>query len=219
VLHSGEDPLTGWTSARIETLRTDFQPPDGGALAIEGRIQLPELTGDAAKGYWPAFWVPGEGFRANYWGMPTVGEIDVMENVDGDNHWWGSFHCGPSKQGGPCDEPHGLGANAGGFSPSLQSAFHTYRLEFDKSVSPQQLRWYIDGRLKNTLLSNAVDPATWDEATNHGFFVILDVAMGSGYWRGNPTAATVPGGTMLVDYVRVYAWPMLTSYLPITFRK
>jgi beta-glucanase (GH16 family) len=218
-LHSGSDPLTGWTSGRIETLRTDFQPPANGAMAIEGRIQLPALTGKAAKGYWPAFWSPGEGFRSDYWGMPTVGEMDVLESIDGENHWWGSFHCGPSKKGGPCDEPHGLGTNYGPFSPSLQSAFHTYRLEFDKSVSPQEMRWYIDGKLINTLFSSAVDAATWEEATNHGFFIILSMAIGSGYWRGNPTAATASGGTMLVDYVRVYALPAQSSSLPITYNR
>jgi len=217
MLHNGEDPLTGWTSGRIETLRTDFQPPEGGALAIEGRVQLPELTGKAAKGYWPAFWVPGEGFRTNYWGMPTVGEMDVLENVDGENRWWGSFHCGPSKKGGPCDEPHGLGTNLGGFSPTLQSAFHIYRLEFDKSVSPQEIRWYIDGELLNTVFSDEIDAETWNQATNHGFFIILDVAIG-GYWRGNPTVDTEPGGAMLVDYVRVYVRPMKTIHLPVTSR-
>jgi beta-glucanase (GH16 family) len=218
-LHSGSDPLTGWTSGRIETLRTDFQPPVGGGMAIEGRLQLPELTGEAAKGYWPAFWSPGEGFRSDYWGMPAVGEMDIVESIDGENHWWGSFHCGPSKTGGPCNEPHGLGTNYGPFSPSLQSAFHTYRLEFDKSVSPQEIRWYVDGDWRYTLSSDAVDAATWEAATNHGFFIILSLAIGSGDWRGDPTDATASGGTMLVDYVRVYAWPMQSTYLPITFRK
>lgn len=48
-----------WTSARIETQRTDFKAPTGGVLRIEGRIQMPNVTGDAALGYWPAFWALG----------------------------------------------------------------------------------------------------------------------------------------------------------------
>jgi beta-glucanase (GH16 family) len=217
MLHSGEDPLAGWTSGRIETVRTDFQPPEGGGMAIEARVQLPDLTGEAAKGYWPAFWTMGAPFRNDYWSWPGVGEIDILENINGLNLWWGTFHCGISP-GGPCNEPSGIGGNHAGFSPSLQSAFHTYRLEFDKSVSPQELRWYVDGVQRFSLLSNQVDATTWENATNHGFFVILDLAIGGG-WPGNPTTSTTPGGTMLVDYVRVYAWPMQSTYLPITFRK
>src|SRR3954447_8167958 len=32
---------TGWTSGRIETNRTDFQPPAGGKLRVEARLKLP----------------------------------------------------------------------------------------------------------------------------------------------------------------------------------
>jgi beta-glucanase (GH16 family) len=217
MLHSGEDPLTGWTSGRIETVRTDFQPPVGGALAVEASIQLPDPTGEAAKGYWPAFWMVGAPFRGNYQNWPGVGEIDIMENINGYNQWWGTFHCG-TNPGGPCNEPSGKGDNVAGFTPALQSAFHTYRLELDRSVSPQQLRWYVDGVRRFTLLSNQVDETTWNDATNHGFIVLLNLSIGGG-WAGNPTVDTASGGTMLVDYVRVYAWPMQSTYLPITFRK
>jgi hypothetical protein len=48
-----------WTSARIETTRADFKPADGRILRIEGAIQMPGVTGDAALGYWPAFWALG----------------------------------------------------------------------------------------------------------------------------------------------------------------
>lgn len=41
-----------WTSARIETRRTDFKPEAGRILRIEGRIQMPNVTGNAALGYW-----------------------------------------------------------------------------------------------------------------------------------------------------------------------
>src|SRR5437660_3102122 len=50
------DGAGNWTSARIETQRADFKPPSGGVLRVEGRIQMPNVTGDPALGYWPAFW-------------------------------------------------------------------------------------------------------------------------------------------------------------------
>ncbi len=201
-LHSGTNPLTGWTSGRIETQRTDFQPPAGGGMAIEARIQLPNVTGAAAQGYWPAFWTLGAPFRGVYTNWPSVGEIDIMENINGVNTWYGTLHCGVNP-GGPCNETTGIGGNASGFSPSLQAGYHTYRMEFDKSLSPQQLRWYVDGTQRFTINANQVDATTWNNATNHGFFVILNVAIGGG-WPGNPTSSTASGGTMLVDYVRVY---------------
>jgi beta-glucanase (GH16 family) len=201
-IHTGANPTTGWTSGRIETVRTDFQPPASGMMAVEARIRLPDVTGAAAQGYWPAFWMLGAPFRGDYWNWPGVGEIDIMENINGLNQWWGTLHCGTSP-GGPCNETTGIAATMPGFSPSLQSAFHTFRMEFDKSVSPQQIRWYVDGVQRHIVTSDQVDLTTWNNATDHGFFIILNLAIG-GVWPGNPTASTVSGGTMLVDYVRVY---------------
>jgi beta-glucanase (GH16 family) len=204
-LHSGTNPHSGWTSGRIETVRLDFQPPPNGQMAVEARIQLPSVIGEAGQGYWPAFWMLGAPYRDHYWTWPGVGEIDIMENINGLNQWWGVLHCG-TNPGGPCNEPTGRSRSVSGFSPSLQNDFHIYRIEFDKSVVPQQLRWYVDGVQQHTVLSSQVDEAAWDTATNHGFFIILNVAIG-GDWAGNPTSSTASGGTMLVDYVRVYTSP------------
>ncbi|PKN93863.1 MAG: 1,3-beta-glucanase [Chloroflexi bacterium HGW-Chloroflexi-6] len=191
-----------WTSGRVETVRTDFEAPAGGAMAVEGRLQLPNVTGAAAQGYWPAFWLLGAPFRGNYWNWPSIGEMDIMENINGQNTLYSTLHCGVNP-GGPCNETSGIGGNISGVSPSLQSAFHTYRVEWDKSVSPNQLRWYLDGVQFHTVNANQVDTATWNNAFNHGYFIILNVAIGGG-WPGGPTAATTSGVPMAVDYVRVY---------------
>ena len=221
-LQSGDDPLTGWTSGRIETVRTDFQPPAGGGLAVEASLKLPELSGEAAQGYWPAFWMLGAPFRGDFWNWPGIGEIDIMENVNLENHWWGAFHCG-TYPGGPCSEPAGLSGEAQGFSPGLGSAFHTYRLEFDRSVAPEELRWYVDGVQRFRVRASQVDDVAWKNATGHGFFILLNLAIGGG-WPGAPTGLTASGGEMLVDYVRVYAWPVepppphRSVYLPLVSR-
>lgn len=60
-----------WTSGRIETTRTDFQAKAGGKMRISARISLPDVTGAAAAGYWPAFWTLGNNFRGNYWNWPV----------------------------------------------------------------------------------------------------------------------------------------------------
>ncbi|MGH8881216.1 MAG: 1,3-beta-glucanase, partial [Stackebrandtia sp.] len=85
---SGQD----WTSARIETRRADFKPADGKVLRIEGRIQMPDVTGDQALGYWPAFWALGSPYRGNFQNWPGIGEFDIMENVNGINSVWGVLH-------------------------------------------------------------------------------------------------------------------------------
>ena len=207
-LHTGSDPLTYWTSGRIETVRADFQPPSNSVMAVEARIQLPDITSSNGLGYWPAFWMLGSAYRGNYWNWPGIGEIDVMENVNGLNQWWGTLHCGTTP-GGPCNETNGLGGSMSGFSPNLQSTFHTFRMELDRSKSPQEIRWYVDGVPTSTLQSDQVDATTWNNATNHGFFILLNLAMGGGFPNGvaggtTPTAATISGGSLLVDYVRVY---------------
>ncbi|MCP2168258.1 glycoside hydrolase family 16 protein [Goodfellowiella coeruleoviolacea] len=197
------DAAGNWTSGRVETQRTDFQPPAGGKLRIESSIQLPNVTGAQAQGIWPAFWALGAPFRGVYTNWPSVGEIDVMENVNGANQVWGTLHCGVSP-GGPCNETTGLGGSRVMGSPSLQQAFHTYAVEWDRGVSPEQLRWYVDGVQYHAVSANQVDATTWANATNHGFFVILNVAIGGG-WPGMPTSATASGVPMLVDYVAVYS--------------
>ncbi|MEU4716709.1 carbohydrate-binding protein [Micromonospora purpureochromogenes] len=198
-----------WTSARIETVRTDFKPPAGGVLAIEGRIQMPNVTGAQAAGYWPAFWALGSPYRGNYQNWPGVGEFDVMENVNGLNQVWGVLHCGYAP-GGPCNEFNGLGNSRACPGSTCQSAFHTYRFEWDASVAPQQLRWYVDGQLFHTVGQNQVGEPYWSQMTGHGgYFLLLNVAMGGSFPNGvagyaTPTASTVSGRSMLVDYVAVY---------------
>ncbi|WP_153054240.1 glycoside hydrolase family 16 protein [Planomonospora sphaerica] len=197
-----------WTSGRIETRRADFKPADGRILRIEGRIQMPNVTGDAALGYWPAFWALGGPYRGNYWNWPAIGEFDIMENVNGINSVWAVLHCGVNP-GGPCNETTGLGASRTCPGASCQSAFHTYRFEWDRSVSPNQLRWYVDGQLFHSLSQNQFDATTWNNMTSHqGYFLLLNVAMGGAFPNAlggqTPTAATVSGRPMLVDYVAVW---------------
>ncbi|MFD9093411.1 glycoside hydrolase family 16 protein [Streptomyces collinus] len=194
-----------WTSGRIETTRTDFQPPAGGKLRVESRIQMPNVTGAAAKGYWPAFWTLGAPFRGNYQNWPSVGELDIMENVQGLNTDWATMHCG-SNPGGPCNETSGIGNSTPCTGTTCQAGFHTYAMEWDRSTSPEEIRFYLDGVNFHTVKANQVDATTWANATNHGYFVILNVAMGGGFpgaFGGGPDSGTEPNHPMVVDYVQV----------------
>ena len=199
----------GWTSARIESRRSDFRPPPGGVLRIQTRLQMPDVSGQAALGYWPAFWALGQSFRRNgLW--PRAGEFDIMENVNGLDTVWGTLHCGRFPAG-PCDEPNGLGQHESCRGVRCQKGFHTYTFEWDESVSPAALRWYVDGKLYGILTRPRLPNATWQEITGqHGYFLLLDVAMGGDFayavagGKNTPVAATEPGHPMVVDYVAVW---------------
>jgi beta-glucanase (GH16 family) len=188
-----------WTSGRIET-QSIFTPPEHGQLAIEASIQLP---GGAVQGYWPAFWMLGAGFRGVYTNWPSIGEQDAMENVNGTNTIYGTLHCDVSP-GGRCKEMTGLQGSAHCL-PDCQGALHTYRVEIDRRVSPEEIRWYLDGVQYWQVFSNNadMDATTWAKAVDRGVFIIFNVAMG-GSFPGNPTASTASGVPMVVDYVRVF---------------
>ncbi|MBA3825141.1 MAG: family 16 glycosylhydrolase [Ktedonobacterales bacterium] len=199
------DGSGNWTSGRIETQQTNFTPPAGGELAVEATIQQPNVSGAAAAGYWPAFWMLGSAFRGVYTNWPGIGEVDIMEDINGLSSEFGTLHCGVNP-GGPCNETTGIGSGqhtVGG----LQTAFHTYRVEIDRSVAPEQIRWYLDGSNFFTINANQVDATTWANAVDHSFFIILNVAMGGGFpaaFGGGPTGATQSGNPMLIDYVHVF---------------
>ncbi|MFD5073491.1 glycoside hydrolase family 16 protein [Streptomyces sp. NPDC058371] len=199
------DAAGNWTSGRIETNRADFQPPAGGRLRVESRIQMPNVTGAAAKGYWPAFWMLGAPYRGNWWNWPGVGELDILENVQGINNEWATMHCGTSP-GGPCNEKSGIGGQRACAGTTCQAGFHTYAVEWDRSTSVQEMRFYLDGVNFHTVRQSQVDATTWANATNHGYFIILNVAMGGEFpaaFGGGPDGGTVPGHPLVVDYVQV----------------
>jgi beta-glucanase (GH16 family) len=200
------DGSGNWTSGRIETQRTDLAAPAGGILRIEGSIQQPNVNTGNGAGYWPAFWTLGAAARpvgATNW--PSIGEWDIMENINGRSSVFSTLHCG-TVSGGPCNETTGLGSGehaCGG----CNSSFHTYAVEYDRSVSPERMRFYLDGSNYHTVTATQVDAATWAAATQHGMFIILNVAIGGAFpaaFGGGPNAATVSGVPMLVDYVAAY---------------
>ncbi|MEV4614680.1 SGNH hydrolase domain-containing protein [Kitasatospora sp. NPDC049258] len=195
-----------WSSGRIESRRSDLAAPVGGVLRLEASIALPEVTGPAAAGYWPAFWTLGSGLRDGYTGWPGIGELDVLESVNGRPSVFGTMHCGTA-QGGPCQEPVGLGSGEQRCE-GCWGGFHTYAVEVDRSTSPEQVRWYLDGREFHRVTADRIDAGVWDRAVHHGLFLILDVAVGGslpGAYGGAAGPATEPGHPMRVRYVSVAA--------------
>ncbi|SEF93458.1 Beta-glucanase, GH16 family [Actinacidiphila yanglinensis] len=203
-LHSGSDPSSGWTSGRIETQSSSFGAPAGGVVEMQSSIQQPDLNTSNGAGYWPAFWMLGSTLRTGTtW--PTSGEVDILEDINARSSVFGTLHCG-TNPGGPCNESTGIGSGEHACS-GCQTGYHTYAVQIDRSVSPEQIRWYLDGQNYFTVNSTQVDATTWANAVDHPFFIIYDLAMGGGFpdaFGGGPNASTVSGGQMNIDYVAVY---------------
>jgi hypothetical protein len=203
-LHAGTDPNTGWTSGRVETQADGFGALPGGVVRMQASIQQPNVNASNGLGYWPAFWMLGAPLRVGtVW--PGSGEIDIMEDINGRSSTFGTLHCGTAP-GGSCNENTGVGSGERACS-GCQTGYHTYAVEIDRSTSPEQIRWYLDGTLYYTLNSNQVDATSWANAVDHSFYIIFDLAIGGAFpaaYGGGPTSATVSGGSLNVDYVAVY---------------
>ncbi|HMH68223.1 MAG TPA: family 16 glycosylhydrolase [Pinirhizobacter sp.] len=207
------DARGNWTSARIQTLNETFKAPEHGVMRVQARLRLPQVAGDAALGYWPAFWMlPGA--SAPLW--PGGGEFDIMENVNGLDRHWGVLHCGV-RPAGPCNEMSGIAANQPCPKVSCQADFHIYTFEWDRSTQPEQLRWYIDGEVFHQVDQTMLPANTWQSfAAHQGFLIVLNVAVGGHFpdqlsGRSTPIDATEPGHPFTIDYVVVWTQKASTS--------
>jgi beta-glucanase (GH16 family) len=201
--------LGPWTAARIETNRTDFQPPAGGKVRFEASLRLPAATNGQSNGYWPAFWILGAPYRGNWWNWPGIGEFDIMESVSGLNRTWQTMHCGTAP-GGPCNEKDGVGnGGPGGCTPSCTTSFHRYTLDWSRADNTAT--WYVDGKqVHKTTRGGNIPADVWDAATNHGFYVILNIAVGGEMPVNNGVplnGATGGGGHLDAEYVGVWTGP------------
>src|SRR5690242_19539777 len=203
-LHSGTNATSGWTSGRVETQAATFGAPAGGVVRMESMIQQPNLNTTTGAGYWPAFWMLGAPLRSGV-SWPTSGEVDILEDINARSSVFGTLHCG-TNPGGPCNESTGIGSGERACS-GCQTAYHDYAVEIDRSTSPEQIRWYLDGNNYFTVHANQVDATTWSNAVDHPFFIIYDLAMGGGFpaaFGGGPNSATVSGASLVIDSVSVY---------------
>jgi hypothetical protein len=194
------DNAGSWTSARIESTRDDFQAPPGGELEMTASIEQPNPA--SGLGYWPAFWSLGSPMRAGG-GWPTSGEIDMMEDVNGLNEASQTLHDAANSPG------HALIACPAAGS-GCQTGYHTYSVIVDRTnTSAESLEFLMDGTVESTITEASVGTTAWQEAIDHGFFIIFDLAMGGNYPNGicnctTPTSSTTSGASMSVAYVAVY---------------
>ena len=204
-----------WTSGRIETVADNFEAPAGGEMEVSASIKQPNPS--SGVGYWPAFWMLGAGFRSSGAGTsgtmdcsnwPSTGEIDIMEDVNALSEHSGTLHCGVDP-GGPCNETTGLSSGLDSCS-GCQTGYNTYSVIVNRTnTSDESITWYLNGNSYYSVSESQVGTSTWQAAVDHGFFLILDVAIGGAYPNAicgctSPTSATSSGAAMSVGYVAVY---------------
>jgi len=187
-----------WTSGRIESTRDDFEAPPGGEMEMTASIEQPNPAD--GLGYWPAFWALGSpGRTGGTW--PTEGEIDMMEDVNGLNEASQTLHDSANSPG------HALMACP---TTGCQTGYNTYSVIINRvDTSAEYLEFLMDGTVEDTITEASVGTTAWEDAIDHGFYIIFDLAMGGNYPDGicdctAPSSATTSGGTMSVQYVAVY---------------
>jgi len=202
-----------WTSGRIETV-SEFTPPAGGKMQVSALIKQPDPPN--GLGYWDAFWMLGAGYRGsgagtsgtmNCLSWPSMGEINVMEDVNAQSEVSGTLHCGTTP-GGPCNE--GIGLTSGLQScPGCQTRYNTYSVIINRTKpGDESITWYLNGNAFRTVTESQVGTATWHAAVDHGFFLILQLGIGGNYPNGacactTPSGQTAAGAPMSVGYVAV----------------
>jgi hypothetical protein len=206
---------SSWTSGRIETVADDFAAPAGGEMEVSASIKQPDPS--SGTGYWPAFWMLGAGFRSSGAGTsgtmdcsnwPSAGEIDIMEDVNALSEHSGTLHCDVDP-GGPCDETTGLSSGLVSCS-GCQTGYNTYSVIVNRTnTSDESITWYLNGTEYYSVSESTVGTSTWEAAVDHGFFLILDVAIGGAYPNAicdctSPSSSTSSGSAMSVGYVAVY---------------
>lgn len=174
-----------YTSARINTKgKREFLYG-----RFEARMRLP-----AEIGMWPAFWMLGGSIDEVGW--PACGEIDVMEGKGRlPNRTSGALHRGP--------DPDGNLITAAAYelpAGDFHREWHVFAVEWEA----EQIRWYVDDVLFQTISKPPdVEPAYWP-FDRHPFFIILNLAVGG--WFDTPylPPEDMEPQRLLVDYVRVY---------------
>ncbi len=163
-----------FTSARLLT-QNKFAFKYG---KVEVRAKVP-----AGVGTWAAAWMLGSDIATVGW--PACGEIDIMEHLGREiNKVYGTLHY-PGRSGGTADGKSVMITNA-------TTEFHTYSLNWNAT----SIKIYVDDILVHSVNNTSAIPF------NHDFFIILNLAMGGNF--GGAIDPSVNGGTVEVDYVRVY---------------
>ncbi len=188
VIEAREEKYEGsdYTSARIDTAgKHEFKYG-----RIEARIKSPA----GGHGVWPAFWMLGDNIGSVGW--PSCGEIDIFEMMTDGKKALGTLHFGSSKE-----NKHEQNGSELVLAEELGEKYHIYAVEWDEKA----ISWYVDDKKYYSTSKWWSDMGDFPAPFDHEYYILLNFAVGSGWWDKETTKAEVTfPRQMLVDYVRVY---------------
>ena len=185
-----------YTSARIKTVnKVKFKYG-----IVEAKIALPHQ-----KGLWPAFWMmPNDSV---YGGWPHSGEIDIME-ADCGYEFGTSCAIHYSLTGGSHTYDTGYNNMRTRDYQSSITEFHVYKLDWQEDM----ISVYVDDRLIKEFPQRMWSTASVSKEENpiapfdQEFYIILNMAVGGNYVKGNIPDGDFTSAEMIVDYIRVYTY-------------
>jgi hypothetical protein len=149
-----------------------------------GEFEVRLALSTTGPGVWPAAWLMG---TSPEW--PNNGELDIFENINGEQNVYGTIH------GGGFNGHWQLQRYVAGIDVRQ---FHVYKI----IKAPGTVSWWVDGIKRGEWTpSHAPAGSTWP-FDSHSNFALLNLAIG-GNWPGPSNAGTPSDIKMMVDYVSV----------------
>jgi beta-glucanase (GH16 family) len=176
-----------YTSGRIETKET-FGPQKNKPVRIMARIQLP-----LGYGIWPAFWTVNNPY-------PNSGEIDILEYRGNEpNKFQSVYHFGDDSGLLTNDEVNNYYYTLKPEEPDFSTDFYVYELIWDQA--------FLTIKLNGKTLHSFYEPNNKyvNQLFDKKHKLILNMAVGGGFFRPLDTAKIVPNAAMVVDWVKVYS--------------
>ncbi len=189
VIEAREESWMGYqyTSARLNTLQSPTAQFQYGRM--EAKAKLPNVTG-----MWPAFWM--EGINEAQVGWPVGGEIDIMEGKGRLPNWCsGALHRSTTPgSGADIVSSQAYTLPTGNFHDD----WHVFAAEWDT----EQIRWYVDSTLTQTVSRPTGNGGPWP--FDQPFYFLLNLAVGGNFDSGQAPPSGMPPQRYYVDYVRVF---------------
>jgi beta-glucanase (GH16 family) len=176
-----------YVSGRIESKET-FGPTASKPIRIMARIKLPRGTG-----IWPAFWTYNDPW-------PSAGEIDILEARGHEtNKFQSVYHFGDEKGLKTNYEINNYYFTQSSSGKDLADCYHIYELFW----GDKRMEIWLDGKKLHTF--QEPKNAYVNEFMTKKHRIILNLAVGGGFFHNLDKNAIAPNAEMLVDWVKVFS--------------
>mmetsp|Transcript_23765 Transcript_23765/g.47286 ORF Transcript_23765/g.47286 Transcript_23765/m.47286 type:complete len:272 (-) Transcript_23765:35-850(-) len=183
-----------FTSAALTTKdNRSWRPPFKACV----KAQLPGSGVDGQMdGIWPAHWLMPQ--NQSCW--PDLGEIDIMEQIDGQKEIYGTYHWNPNSTA--CSNHHDQAQSF----VDVSDALNTYH-EYGVHVEANYIDFYVDnkkvGRVDSSTVGDKLETHPQLDPTT-AWYMILNTAVSNKTVWGEPVNDNTAFPVVhLVDYVKV----------------